>query len=158
MKIKHEDKDASGKLKFTNEQLEQLKKYGLFGIPKEDKKGHTGHISVRVQPLQMDLVEGIKEKIPGWYKSNSQLYRAVIAAGTFVVLCLVDKDENVNELKGILKDLNFIEKLYRIEDLEKQMKEIKRRFDEGDVTDKEKGKVINLLERIERKYKQVLDI
>lgn len=156
MKIKHEDKDASGKLKFNIEQLEQLKKYGLFGIPKEDRKGHTAHISLRVQPLQVDKIEAIKEKIPGWYKSNSELYRAVMAAGTFVVLCLADREYDVETLKGILKDMNFIAMSQKLRDMKRQVADLRKAEFESESTPEEKGQTLKVLKLIENRLTEII--
>lgn len=156
MRIKKGEGDISGTLKFTEKQLEQLKKYGLFGIPKQDKKGHDRFFNTRVQPLQMDLITGIREKVPGWYRSNAELYRAIVAAGTFTILNMIDQDERIDELNSILSDMNTIAQVKRLRDLREEIVLTKKEYMDGKVPAEGQDKVIMLLDRIEKKYRDVL--
>jgi hypothetical protein len=139
--------------------------YGIFtgtaspGIPTTDRFGHSGVIKFKVRPIQIDIITGLKERMPdGWFSNQSQLFRGIMAAGCFTLIKLLKEDEQLNrreqvrEYEGILESLNKIQKAARLNDLKEEIQEWELRVLRSRMEDK--SKVVNLLDEWKKKIEK----
>jgi len=149
MKIKDDDKRVSEFPQFTDRQWKEIVSYVLFGIPKQDSKGHSGHLSVRLQPATFDKIQAIKETFPHWYKNNSEAYRAIIATGIYVILHIAEQSANVDEEKTVLYQLNQIAKYQKFEQLQREFQQLRKGVLESEDVDEAKVIQMNMLKKLE---------
>jgi hypothetical protein len=127
--------------------MENLFRYGL---PHSDTKGHSTEFRFRVRPIQGDIVAAIKEKMPeGWFKSQGNLYRCLLAAGCKSVLRLLSMEKS--EWGELMRDLNTIARRARIDEFKKEMASLKGNIANGSMPPQERSKIIDLVSRIEQK-------
>jgi len=156
LKVNKDDKDVSGEFKFTKVELKKMKEYILHGVPAKDGKGaHPYFFNVRIRETQSDLIHGIKEKLPGWWKSNADLQRSIVAAGTYLVLCFINKTAKIDDLIEILDDMNFLSKHTRLKDLKNDIQQLKLNAVNSDMPTELKTKTLSFIDTIEKKTRNL---
>lgn len=104
--------------------------YIKYGVPSSDSKGHFIPLSVKVIPIQADILENIREKTKKKYwKNQSQLIRSILAVGTYVMLQFLNRVDDIDSLSKEFKlaDLiNQLNKRKREEELAIEVREMIR--------------------------------
>lgn len=156
MKINKDDKDVSGEFKFTKVELRKMGEYILHGVPAKDGKGaHPYFFNCRIRENQADLIYGLREKLPGWWKSNADLQRSIVAAGTYLVLCFINKTAKIDDLIEILDDMNFLSKHTRLKDLKNDIQQLKLNAVNSDMPTELKTKTLSFIDTIEKKTRNL---
>jgi len=156
LKINKDDKDVSGEFKFTKVELRKMGEYILHGVPAKDGKGaHPYFFNCRIRENQADLIYGLREKLPGWWKSNADLQRSIVAAGTYATLCLAGKTAKVDDLVEILDDMNFLAKHKRLKDLKEDLQEFRLNAMNSDMDPKLKSSTLKFINAIEKKSRNL---
>ena len=157
MKVNKDDKDVSGEFKFTKIELKKMREYILHGVPAKDGKGtHPYFFNCRIRENQADLIYGLREKLPGWWKSNADLQRSIVAAGTYVTLCLAGKTAKIDDLVEILDDMNFLAKHQRLKDLKEDLQKFRLNAVNSDMDPRLKSSTLNFINAIEKKARDIL--
>ena len=157
MKINKDDKDVSGEFKFTKTELRKMGEYILYGVPAKDGKGtHPYFFNCRIRENQADLIHGLKEKLPGWWKSNADLQRSIVAAGTYTALCLASRTTKVDDLMEILSDMNFLAKHERLKNLKEDIDQFRLDAINSDMSPKLKTATLDFINAIEKKSRKIL--
>lgn len=121
------------------------------GIATTDKNGHQAKLQVRCIPVQADILESIRSKAPkGFWKTQSDLLRSIIAVGCFVTLKFLNEAEGIRELEKefkLLDLLNMIGKKTRENDLAAQARKVAHELNLSEEFDPEElmGKISNVL-------------
>jgi hypothetical protein len=128
--------------------------YILHGVPGSDERGHWLEIRVRVRPSQIDLIGAVRDKHPpGMYKSQADLIRSLIAAGTHTHFEYFKRKKSMKweELEEILISLNILGKKHRLEELRRDVKKAMNIAVNGSNDPAEKSKVIDILSKLDKK-------
>lgn len=99
----------------------------IYGLPAANDKDHSAEIRVKVRPVQMDMINSIREKYPpGMFRSHADLMRSVMAAGCKMHFEILRRRHGVHveDLEYILECLNVISKHHRLEDLTEEMRKL----------------------------------
>jgi len=123
------------------------------GQPSRDKKGHSTRLQVRVRPVQMDILERIKELFPkDWFRNTSELLRGLLTLGGHSALFIHKMKfqrghKEIESIAEILSILNAINREDRINELKTEIGRTKQKL-----KDKPEGAdIISILEKFEKK-------
>ena len=156
MKVNKDDKDVSGEFKLTKTELKKMGEYILYGVPAKDGKGsHPYFFNCRIRENQADLIHGIREQVRGWWKSNADLQRSIVAAGTYLILCHIGKTVKVDDLVEILDDMNFLAKHERLKGLKEDIQQFRSDAVNSDMSPKLRTKTLDFIDGIERKVQNL---
>jgi len=109
--IHNEEKSGSVVDLSNNKCQKRMLDYLQYGVASSDKKGHSVHLQVKATPIQVDILESIREKAPkGYWKSQSQVLRSVISLGCYVALKIF---ENMDEMPQLKKEFHLQELINR---------------------------------------------
>lgn len=88
---------------------EKILYYLRNGIATTDRNGHQAKVNFRCTPVQVDILESIKQKAPkGYWKTQSDLLRSIVAIGCFVTLKYLNSFEGIVSLEKEFKLLDLI--------------------------------------------------
>lgn len=98
--IHNEEKSGSVVDLSNNKCQKKMLDYLQYGVASSDKKGHCVHLQVKTTPIQGDILESIRAKVPqNYWKSQSQVLRSVISLGCYVALKILENVDGVPQLK-----------------------------------------------------------
>ena len=156
MKVNNDDKDVSGEFKLNKTELKKIKEYVLYGVPAKDGKGaHPYFFNCRIRENQSDLIRGIRENIPGWWKNNADLQRSIVAAGTYLILCYMGKTAKVDDLVEILDDMNILAKHKRLKGLKEDIQQLRLDAVNSDMNPKVRAATLRFVDAIEKKVEDL---
>lgn len=152
-------KQTAEKFNFEEEKFwNEVGNYLRYGLPAHDKRGHCSEIRFRVRPFQLDIIGGIREKMPeGWYKNRTFLVRGLLAVGCKCALEYLKRNKDsdkkeIEKIDGWLKDMNRISTYTRLDDFKKDLIELEKSILKGHREDK--AELINLIDMIREKVKK----
>ncbi len=133
---------------------DEIQKLVMYGVSASDERGHWVEIRVRVRPSQLDMITGVREKHPpGLYKSQADLVRSIIAAGTKTHFEFFKRKKGYswNELEEILISLNILGRQQRLQELRTDVQRAMNDVVNGPGTVSDKANIVDLLNKIEQK-------
>ena len=78
----------------------KIKEYIEDGAPPSDKRGHSDRVQAKVHPVQVILLESLRSKAPkGWWASQSEQVRSLLALGCFVANKVLEEAHRVPEIQ-----------------------------------------------------------
>lgn len=157
MKIKDDDKNISGKLRLTDDQSDKLDRYSTWGIPGSDPKGsYPYYFNVRIRENQKDVMNGIRELSGGFYQSNAEMMRNIVAAGSLVLIIKwMMPDGTAEKILRILDSMNILAKHDRTKSLFDEVSRIEGKILTSDDPTELKSKSIEFSKDIRKQIKEL---
>jgi len=102
---------------------EKIVAYVRYGVAAMDSKhGHSAKLQCRATPIQADMLQALREKAPnGYWKTQSDQLRSIIAVGTYVSMRVLKEVEHIPHLARefqVLDTINMISRRVREQELE----------------------------------------